>query len=965
MLSTHECVNQIQHILSTGEPVAKEKVAELVWAYASACRRLNERAQKCLDFLRQGRRADALNLAKVPPDLQQELRLLDFPERSAWLDLCETAGLPIAQSLDTNALDAIIQETYSEGGTLDRLLKTFKRMSIGRAPLADRLRILRRIRRADPQPDLWLEDIRAFEAARQGELLNEAEEADGKGDLAALESLLAELRSGEWLAPPARLLATIEKITAPHRRRYATACFTQLAEDLHEAHGRMDEQQCRFLLGQWESVVRETGVQPDEAQAERVAPVREWVEGLDAARHEDEAFQAACAALETAIDDNEGRHILEHLAATVFRFERGMPELLAARFNSCMEELGRKSGRRFALTLAGVIGGVLILAGLVTAVIVWQSRSSERERWRGEIAGALEKGDLEGAGRMLAALAEKNPEVRSAPEIAALARQHERKVQEEAGRMEEFQGLQKKVEDAGPAAPDPKALAQAGELARTLPEKQWVEDWRQKYERAVEDALRQREDAFRLKLDELKALHAKFSEAEQAHREDLDAVAEPCLALAKELAAWTDVSKALQAEVGAIEKHVTQGLKAFAEAAGKRQAIREILDRLPSLTENPDELAKTLETFVQNYPEHPLSAHFSKAVSMAREWRAVNAWQLMVDAWQGQFLVVDVETARARNQQVQEYVKQHPGGPFESAAQDYKAYLSAAMSAFIDGRLIGIAKVNEVLNHPVFTDALQLIRTRNDRAYYILKKDLRPQRAGDRIVGYSFSHMISTLPSFSQGYVNLSVDKIQEGPVPAPQILFAKAAQGRLEQFQATGWETFYLELAAQAQAQKGVDPVLTGQMLQLLLGFASSTTPFHAEQIRQWTNQISGENLDFVAWLDPDNSEAVKARLRMEQILNSMGSLQVVIADIHKTIDAMSAAMRPYRPIGIVLNGSDPIQFGQTPPDGGAYVLVEKAREAPQFVEIGRVKGGKFSGEPAIVGACPQGSPVFTHVSK
>lgn len=283
MISSHECISKIQHILSTGETVAKEKVAELVWAYASACRRLNERVQKCLDFLRQGRRPDALRLAKEPPDLQQELRLLDFPERPAWLDLCETAGLPIAQSLDTNALEAIIQETYSEGGTLDRLLKTFKRMSLGRAPLADRLRLLRRIHQTDPQPDLWLEDIRAFEAAREAELLGEAEEADEKGDLAALESLLAELRSGEWLAPPARLLATIEKITAPHRQRYAMACFTQLAEDLHEAHGRMDEQRCRFLLGQWESVVRETGVQPDEALAERVSPVRQWIDELDAA----------------------------------------------------------------------------------------------------------------------------------------------------------------------------------------------------------------------------------------------------------------------------------------------------------------------------------------------------------------------------------------------------------------------------------------------------------------------------------------------------------------------------------------------------------------------------------------------------------------------------------------------------------------------------------------------------------
>jgi hypothetical protein len=963
MPSSHECINQIQHILSAGEAVTKEKVAELVWAYAGACQQVNEKARKCLELLRQGRRAEAQRLAQDAPDLEQELRLLDFPERAAWLDLCETAGLPIGQGLDVDALDGIVQEVYSEGGTLDRLLKTFRRMSIGRAPLADRLRLLRQVRRADPQHDLWLENVRAFEAARQAELLTEGEAADASGDLHAMENILGELKSGEWLSPPVRFIAAIERIIIPHRRRYAMARFAELTGDLHEAHGRMDEQRCRFLLSQVEAVVSQTGVSPDAATEAAIEPVQTWLDQLDAAQREDAAFEAACAALELAIDENKDRLALEKLAGAVFRFERGMPELLAARFNSRMEELGRKAKRRFALTLTGVIGGVLILAGLVTAVIVWQSLSSERERWRGEIASALEKGDLEGAGRLLAGVAEKSPAVAAAPEIEALRREHERKVQEEAGRREEFQGIQKAIEEKGAENPDPKALERAAQLARTLAEKQWVEKWRQKYAVADDDKRRLREDQFRQKLDELKALHAKFSEGEQGRREDLDALATPCLAMAKELAGWTDVSKSLQAEVAAIERHVNQAMKTFQDATGKRQAVREVLARLPSLVDNPDELVRTLEAFVQNYPEHPLAPEFTKAVSMGPHWRAVQAWRLLLQGWQGPPRINDAQVALARHQQVEGYIKQHLGGPLESVAKDYRTYLSAASTAFADGRLIGLAKVKEVLNHPVFTPALRMIRTRDGRAYYILEKDLREQRANDRIMGYTFKHMTSTAPAYAER--NLSIGEILEGPLPSPQTPFAKAALARLDAFKGPGWETFYLELAALAQEQKGMDPVLTGQVLQLVLDFAANTTPYRGDQIKQWVGQIGGESLDFVAWLDPNSAGAEKARPRIEQILKSMGSLKSVAADVQKNLDSMFASVSAYSPVGIVLNSPGPIQFGQTPPDGKAYVLWGKPGEAPGFIEIGSIQGGKFAGGPEAVAQYPQGSPVFVRVSK
>jgi len=959
MLSSHECVKQIQDLLVAGEAVAKEKAAELVWAYATACRQLNERAQQCLDLLRQGRRSDAQRLAKEPPDLEQELRLLDFPERSDWLDLCESAGMPIAQGLDPDALGTIFTQIRTEGGRFDVLLKMFKRMALGHAPLADRLRVLRQIRKADPQHDLWLDDVRAFETARQAELLRETEAADAAGDLQTLEAVLAELKSTDWLTPPARLLTAVEKAVVPHRHRFAAARFAELSRDLREAHGRMDEPQCRTLLGRIDTVARETGAVPDAAAEESIGPVRTWIDQLDATQRENTDFETACTALEQALDANHDRPALERLAGTVFRFEQGMPELLAARFNTRMEELGRKAKRRFALVLTAIVGAVLIVAGAVTSVIVWQSRAIERDRWHSEIAHALEKGDLEGAGRLLVDVAARNPAVAASPEIETLRREHQRKVESESARLAAFQDLRKTIEAHDIEAPDSQALDQAAKLARTFAEKQWVEDWRQKYATASEEQRRRREAEFCEKLDALRKAYALFQEAEQDGRADLEEAAAPCLALVEELDDWTDVSESLRAQVTAIARPLHASLDQLKASADQQLAARRVIDRLPSLADRPDELIQALEAFVRDYPEHPLATDFAKAAGLAPHWQAIQAWAALVDSWDGPLGVTDAETVAVRLPDVKAYLKQYPHSPLKPAAQDYCDYLTTASTAFIDGRLIGLAKVREALHHIVFTDALRILRTTDNRTYYILTKDLRAQRANDRVMGYSFRYLVSTTPTFAEG--SLSVDDIQEGPSPAPQIAFAKAALARLDAFKGDGWDTLYLDLAAMAQEQPGIDPILAGQVLQLVLDFAVNTSPYEVDTIKQRGSQISDKNLDFITWLNPRSESADRVRLEMDSLFQSIGPMRTTADNVRKHFAATSDALRAYRPAGIFLNGSGPVQWIKPPPNGSLYGLASgKAGTKPQFVEVGTVRNGQFSAAKSPAASLPQGSLLF-----
>ena len=957
MLSTTDCVNQIQSLLDAGGEVAREQVAELVWAYAAYCRRVDHKARQCLDLLRQGRRNEARKLAKQSPDVEQELNLLDFPEREDWLDLCEGAGLPIRQSLDTVAVRAIIQEVYGDGGRMEQLLRTFRRMSLGQAPLADRLRILRSIRRADPDRDFWEDAVRNYEVARLEELMGETNVASARGDLAAIEQVLGELGSGDWLTSPTAHVNAVEKVAGPHRRRHAYDRFQRLLEELHQAHAEMDEDRCRSLLAEWQDVVDRTGVAPQEEMKSGVAPIRAWLGDRDAAIRTDLDFHEACAQLEKAIDDDREPQKLEQLAAEVFRFERGMPELLAAKFSTRMGELKSRSRRRFALALTGIVGGLLLLAAAVTFVVISQTRRAELEGWHGRIAAALKQGDLDSARKMLDGLRESNPDLVAAAEIVDLRVKYEKMVDAERLRSAEFEQIRQRIEERDPEDPDKTGLARATELARGLEETQWVRQWELKYEEALEQARRRREEAFRERLAELRLLHATFSEAERESRPDLEQYIQPVLELSGELLKAQDVSDALLAQVRPIHKHAEQALRDFQASAEERKTIDGILAELPSIAAQPERLEQTLSAFVEKYGDHRLASDFARAGRMAPHWRASEAWRALASEWSGRLRLDSPSAAASRAQRVEAHLQQFPGGPFSAALQDYLAYLKAADAAFSDGRLVGASKVQDILSHVIFTPALRMIRTRRGDIYYVLEKDLREQLASGRVIGYDLNYITSMNLIYARTFLDL--DLIAEGPVTAPQVAYRDWASERLTKFQGPGWETFYLELAAQATEHHGMDPVLTGQLLQLLLGYAASSSPFEVEWIRRLEERVTNEGLDFVEWLDPKRASST-SRWRARELLTNVDSPAAVLDAVSKKLVAMERALQPYQLAGVLLGQSARVHFSGQPPDGALYALWSREGESPTFQELGEVRDATAVVAEGMADPFPDGTPVF-----
>jgi len=359
-------IGEIRAVVASKATPDKGRLIELATSYLQACEIAKAKALRCRELLRQGMREEAIRLAKEAPALQEAADVLSFDGHAAWLSLCEEVGIELRQfGFSPEVVARVLTElsTDTDEDSLNRLLEKQRLLALGRAPLAARIQVLRRIARADPADLSWREDLRALETARLGELAHLVREALAARDRPALEAMREELNSTAWLTPPPKaLLLRVEDAPKPSMESDVRQRYAELGEQLRHAHASFDADRCRDLLAQWHQVEQEAGVAPDATAAHDALAIEAWLKELDEAASREQEFRASCSALEAALDGNAALQALEARAAAVLRHGQGMPRPLATRYDARMAALERPRCMRTGLVFAAV-------AVLVTAVL--------------------------------------------------------------------------------------------------------------------------------------------------------------------------------------------------------------------------------------------------------------------------------------------------------------------------------------------------------------------------------------------------------------------------------------------------------------------------------------------------------------------------------------------------------------------------------------------------------------------
>ncbi|MEY4566159.1 MAG: hypothetical protein RLY14_1129 [Planctomycetota bacterium] len=463
-------IDRIRAILKSRTAISREMLEPLVEEYAERVGLVNERLQRCEGLLRKGLRSEAIQFAELEPRLLDQVAILDFPENEDWEEILRFYSLEVPTSL---LMDIAIQlqDAMLSEQSLSAVLKQHRKLAIARAPLSWRLRVLRQIQRLDPGNANWSEDIESWEKVRLKELDREVEEAITKADLDSCERLREEIQSEVWsIHPPDALVKRLEERIGAFRVSKALKSLEVIAGRLNEAFCELDSRQGQQLARDWHSVAK--GVPKIPRSLFQIAePALAWLEEMRKEQSQREQFETLSQQLRESLNDRSKVTDVMRLHQSLVRLDLGIEPSLQRLYESFLENRRIEGQRRTRLVMAGLVGCLLIAAGLI-GFTLWQRADSSRElAIVDQLKGLIEVKKFKEASSFVEQMNASAADMMKRPSITKMVEEvNQWKVQEE-DRIKQFEDYLGKADGGGDSQIDLNSVVQAERLARSESEK--------------------------------------------------------------------------------------------------------------------------------------------------------------------------------------------------------------------------------------------------------------------------------------------------------------------------------------------------------------------------------------------------------------------------------------------------------------------------------------------------------------
>ncbi len=970
--------DRIERVLATPGVVDLDLVVELHEEYALTCTQLRQKARRCKDLLQRDQQAKAEHLAREEPDLRRMLQEVDFDGVEAWHALCQECELsPPSTGTDFEDVQLIVVVLYEhsihkqrQGRHLQKILRTFRRMSLGQAPVSQRLLVVREICREMPKDQDWQSDLKDFERARVEEMATEARGFAKGGNRAAMEAMLLEARSPVWSEKPAKqFLDALERLVQPLRRKEAEEQYVRLSGEIREAHAAMNEQQSRELQKQWGQVGADTGVQPSTQLAEEATPTWQWLKDVDSEQREQGAYKSACNVLEKALDDEAGFEELERCAAEVLRFDRGMPKLLAARYASRSEGIHRTKKRKFALVLSCSVLVLLLAGTAVTWAVLANAASEERARWGKQILAAVDREDFEGADRLFVQVKQEHPDVANSPECEmwrrrlaeARGREEARKSQYQALVDTARQGLNTPIGSNALKADWDRLGALLGPLdltkgkvakvAKTALELGVIADLREAIQARQDELIEKRYEEAKKAMATLEQLYTELREKSSQRRwNEVPVVGSRVTAAALSVTrdSW-GLLEAQKLRAISIQDDVHRQTTYATQKVDDRREIEQQVGQIRRSHSRHTDLAKELGKFADPpYAAHPLAEDFVRASSLLRCWDVTAEWRKLTRVCRLTPRVSSAKSAKDRARALTAFLTAHPASLYEKSAREYLKYLDKASTALTTEGLTGLRVLRRILNDPLLQDVKAIWS--DGRCYYVPQDaQLKASMINNETKGWVFSYYADSSLTERRGRTETSV---RPQPKMAPQCEMTKELLKQirlLENGKGLGWETHYLQLAEAVITSRRTDAILRNNLLRMLLNSAAETSPFHSAKIRRKHASLT---LMDAPWMDPMDSDAGNMRPRAKRALEQIGSLTGLIKQVKSRVAVATKGLVCHRPVGIYMKSEGGVILETLPRDGRIFCMRKKPDGVFLLQHIGAVKDGKgIIDEPSLDG--------------
>jgi len=958
MLDVQVIIDNIRSILVSAGPTSASSIAPIAANYTEACTGVNERLRKCGQLLRDGLRSEAIQQCEAEPNLLNLVSTLDLPEIEEWNSLLQSYGMSPAIPLLMDVAGDL-NEAYSQEQPMAALLRRHRLQALGRSPLRDRINTLRRLAELDVNNQVWQDDLRTYEQARQQEIRRAVDQGVKQGSLGILEACAADVQSDEWLAPPPPAL--VQQVVDAHNRlmrQHARKELERLEPQLNDAFSQFDEPTARALRDQWNVHFETVELAADDPLYERAAPALEWLDRQDQDADSESRYQAAVADLERALEDEENLSTLERRAHAVLRCERPIPPLLEKRLRSQIGDRHLTRSRRMRLIIAAAVLLFLATASVVAYAIYSNRQAQQIASHAGTLQAFLDRNQLDEAQQHLEKLMSSVPVVASHADIQKLGVELAARRRDETERSSRFAAAIEAAEKAGDEQPDRDALVAAAELARIDSEKARV----LKLQTAIAavDRRRQaeRDDAF---IGRLKELQARVDNLDR-NEPDVEELRNLRTALSELVTQSATVSPAVLSQANIPQQRVA----ALSEVLARRGMAQEAFKDLDLQIGNPATYQRALLEFVGKLPEAGQSVDFKRVAEELPVWEEVSVWNEFIAKWNEQDASrLDSRQAEELLAACQALINEHAGLPGKPEVERCVAHLEAIVRrGGADGAKL-YAPLNELFTDPMIA-TLWMVETKDEKGtvarYYLVTP---PPEIG----GNQASVQISFIDDFARvanKQERVRVSEIQFSG-QAPQSAIARQAMDALARINSDLWESVFAKILLSIATDKQLDPILKVTLLQRVLEVACDGSESMRKAFAQYREVLNSVPIDpSVPWMDLKNEDTRRTRELANELLGRLPSIQEVLKSAASNLAAFKTGP-----------GSECAWIGWLDRDATGKWICHLPRgdqqdcqmlvpvptdgKAFRWASVGSIKGGQVELGRENPQVFVQGRPVFT----
>jgi hypothetical protein len=981
-IDEHALIDEINNLLRLEYIPMPDELASLAGDYMQLCNDANTRLRQCAKLLRQGLRSEALQYCDNEPNLLELVSLLDFPDRQKWVALLRENNELLPPDLLIDVAGEL-NEAYAANLSLDGLMKKHRKLALARAPLSERIAILRRIAKADPANPVWPEDLRIYERTRVQAIGQELAAAVRDADLTTIESLDDEVTTAGWLEPPSATV--IERVRQAHgrlRQEGARAEMKRLEAEFTAAHSEFDIERARSLRGRWQVCVALAGADSRDPLVEAVSPTIAWLDAEDANEQRQAGFAAAVAKLEHSLDSDVSLLDLERLVHDCLRFDMPLSPMLERRVRDRMASLTITNVRRRRLMVAGIAAGVLV-AGALTAIgvreVMWRNEVS---RQAAAIERLMQDGNTAGASEYLDKLRSTEPEIAASASVETIALQLASMIDDEAKRRQSFAASLDMVEKlADLEKPRLSGLSQANRhlhdetarLAKTATEK----DKMSALQNRIAAAQRKEQGRIDEQFDErVHGLTDRLVKLEEAAKHD-SASNEQAVAITRDVADLSAQSGLVSAHSSAALAPLKARADALARSITQRQEQDRLLRQVTGAVGDSGAFVSALGAYGNRFGQTGRAVDFKRVSQEASLWKQVERTTALARRWNSTKVdALSAAEAKALLDDSQQVAKDPLSASLPAmAAIQRRLPVLESITARGAKRTQIVRQLLDLLHEPTIADLRVVDIPDQDatRHYYVRETPKLDQATGKVVIKYvsGFDMKLKTRSARPEELTR----KIAPYDDPAPQSELARQLLDLLDtKLDTLGWDETLSTMVERVRDNSTLDPILKLALIDRLTDIGSSSSIVLQKAFARTRELMSRAHVTLtVNWLNPEDTDSRSERSKALELLQRLPTGKEIHDNVRSQWAELNATVGPlYEWIGW-LKHDDVVEDNEAwvcitagnPSSSVGPLMVVLTDQAGngQLKPVGKLQDGVAIVSPKDREALVEGRPVFVAV--